>query len=129
MSETIVYVDRSDIKEGRLDELKTAIVALASFIEEHNPRILEYGIFIEEETGRMTVVGIHPDAEALERHLEIGREEFRKVSDLIDLRSIEVFGEPSQEVMQLLREKANMLGANGTVAVHQATEGFTRLPR
>ena len=60
VSETIVYVDRSDIKEGRLDELKTAIVALASFIQEHNPRILEYGIFIEEETGRMTVSGSIP---------------------------------------------------------------------
>jgi hypothetical protein len=123
----IVYVDRSDIREGRLEELTAAIESLASFIEQHNPRILDYRIFIDAEAGRMMVVAVHPDAEAMELHLEVGKEEFRKVGDLIELRSIDVFGRPSETVMQQLREKAAMLGEHGTVNVYEPSAGFTRL--
>jgi hypothetical protein len=126
-SELIVYIDRSNIRDGRLEEVKTAIEHLVEFVNEHNPRIIDYRFFVEEKGGRLTLVAVHPDSAALEFHMDVGNEEFRKLAPMIALRSIEVFGRPSERVMNQLQEKADMLGENGTVSVHEHFTGFTRI--
>lgn len=126
MSEAIVYIDRSDVRDGKLEDVRTAVKALVAFVEEHNPRIIDYRFFIDEDAGRMTLVAIHPDPAALEFHLDVGAEEFRKMTDLIELRSIEVFGSPGERVMEQLAQKAEMLGEGDTVMVHASATGFTR---
>jgi hypothetical protein len=129
MSEPIVYIDRSDVREGKLEEVKAAIKGLVAFVEEHNQRIIDYRFFIDDAADRMTLVAIHPDPAALEFHLDVGAAEFRKMTDLIELRSIEVFGTPGERVMEQLRQKAEMLGEGGSVTVHAASTGFTRSGR
>ena len=76
----------------------------------------------------MSVVAVHPGPSSLERHLRIGDPEFRKFADLLDLRSIDVFGDPSEVVRERLEQKAQMLGENGRVVVHELHAGFARLP-
>ena len=38
----------------------------------HEPQLISYGVFINEEAARMTVVAVHPDSASLEFHMEIG---------------------------------------------------------
>jgi hypothetical protein len=128
VSDAIVYIDRSDIRDGKVEDVKTAIKALVEFIDAHNPKLIDYRFFIDDATGRMILVATHPDSTALEFHMEVGGPEFRKLSGLITLRSIEVFGRPSNRAMQQLHEKAEMLGEDGSVSVHEQFAGFTRLP-
>ena len=128
MSRAIVYVDRSDIRDGRVEDVRAAVDGLVAFVEEHNRRILDYRFFIDDDAGRMTLVAVHPDAAALELHLEVGAERFRTMAELIHLRSIEVFGDPGDTVMEHLRQKAGMLGEGVSVTVHRSSSGFTRLP-
>jgi hypothetical protein len=126
-SELIIYIDRSVIQPGGLDELKAGISALVEFIKEREPQLLAYGFYFDEETERMTVVAIHPNAASLERHLAIGRSEFRKLAHLIDLQCIEVYGRPSKAVMKELRQKVRDLGDHGEVRVHSLDQGFERV--
>lgn len=126
MSDPIVYIDRSMIREGRLDDLKDAVDALVKFIDAREPQLLYYGFFINEEASRMTVVAVHPDSASLELHMEVGASAFRGFVDLIELDSIEVYGEPSDEVVERLREKAQALGETGGVAVRSWHAGFAR---
>jgi quinol monooxygenase YgiN len=126
MAEPIVYIDRSQIRPGQLDNLKSALKVLAEFVHEHNPKILDYRIFIDEAASTMVVVGVHPDAAALEFHIEVGREAFRKVGPMISLRSIEVFGRVGSRLAQQLRDKADMLGEGAAVAIHESFAGFSR---
>lgn len=125
MTEPIVYIDTSAIREGKLGAAKSAAAGLAGFIEANNPHILSYRFFIDEEAGRMNVVAVHPDAEALEFHMDVGDAEFRKFADLLDLESITVYGNVNETVLQRLERKAEMLG-RGTVAVHSSHAGFSR---
>jgi hypothetical protein len=125
MSQPIVYVDTSRVREGQLDRLKAAMEHLAAFVETNMPRLLSYGFFLSEDQSRMTVVAVHPDSESLEFHLDTGAAEFRKFASLLELSSIEVYGQVSDTAVERLHQKARMLGT-GTVAVNEFHAGFAR---
>jgi hypothetical protein len=128
MSEHIVYIDRSEILDGKLKELKEGIDELVEFVGAREPRLISYGFFINEEDARMTVVAIHPDSASLEFHMEIAGPAFRKLARFIRLMTIEVYGRPSDKALKQLRQKAEMLGEDGSVVVQQPQAGFARFP-
>jgi hypothetical protein len=123
----IVYIDRSDIREGREEDLKAGIRRLVEVIELNEPQLISYSFHFDEEASQMTVVAIHPDSTSLELHLAIGRTEFRKLADMVTLRQIEVYGSISENAMTLLEQKATLLGGTG-VTVHQRFAGFDHPP-
>jgi hypothetical protein len=125
MTQPIVYIDISAIREGKLGELEVAMKDLAAFVEANVPQLISYGFFLDEDRTQMTVVAVHPDSASLEFHMDVGGAEFRKFGDLIDLSRIEVYGRVSDAVLERLHQKARMLG-RGTVAVHEFYAGFAR---
>lgn len=125
MGQQIVYVDVSEIREGKHEELEAAMEHLSGFVEAHMPRVASYGFFLDENRRTMTVVAIHPNSESLEFHMDEGNEEFRKFRDFIDLVRIDVYGDVSDGIRERLDRKARMLG-RGTVTVHTRHAGFTR---
>ena len=125
MGQPIVYIDRSDIHPGAFTALRTAVAALVAFVQEREPQLLAYGFHIDEDASTMAVVAVHPDAASLELHLRVGGPEFRKVGEFITLRAIEVYGEPGEEIIGLLHEKARVLGG-ASVSIHPQTVGFAR---
>lgn len=128
MSEPIVYIDRSRIRPGKLAEVKRKVMELVGFIDERERQLLFYGFYIDDETSRMTVIAVHPDAASVETHMDVGGEAFRDFADLIDMEGIEVYGEPSERMLELLKSKARDLGEQGSVSVGTLHAGFTRLP-
>ena len=92
MPDPIVYIDRSRIVDGKVDQLKRGIHALVEFVQRREPRLLSYNFFLDEEHLRMTVIAIHPDSASLEFHMEIAGPEFRKLKELVELTEIEVYG-------------------------------------
>lgn len=125
MTQPIVYIDTSAIREGKLEELELAMKRLAAFVEANVPQLISYGFFLDGDRTQMTVVAVHPDSASLEFHMDVGGAEFRKFADLIDLSRIEVYGDVSEAVQERLHRKARMLGT-GTVAVHEFCAGFAR---
>jgi len=126
-ADVIVYLDHSDIHPGRLDELREGIRDLVHFIEGREPRLIAYGFHLDEVAGRMTVTAVHPDTASLELHLEVGREAFRALGEMITLRQIEVYGSISDQARDMLEQKAKMLGGSG-VTVTERFAGFARAP-
>jgi hypothetical protein len=126
MSTSLVYVDTSDVREGKRDELEAAIPELAEFIEANVPEVLAYAVYLSDDGREMTVVHVHAESASLESHLQTGGPVFRKFADLLTLKSIRVYGEPSERSRQLLREKAAVLGP-ADVTVLPAKAGFSRL--
>lgn len=125
MSEPIFYVDRSQIREGKLAELKAAMKELAAFVEANEPRLISYNFFLDEAAGLMTVVAVHPDCASMEFHMQVAGPAFRRFTDLISLTTIEVYGRVSDTLLNELRRKAQTLG-NGTVIAHALHAGFAR---
>jgi quinol monooxygenase YgiN len=71
MSEPIVYIDTSEIREGKLEELKTAINELVKFVEANEPRLIGYNVYLKEAGTRMTVIHVHPNSASLELHMKV----------------------------------------------------------
>jgi len=123
----IIYVDRSDVHRDRWDELKAAIRSLVAFVDAHQPQMATYGFYLDEDADRMTVVSVHPNSASLERHVDIGGPEFKKLGPFLTLREIEVFGHLSARATELVNHKADALGREGTVRFHEQFAGFARL--
>jgi hypothetical protein len=126
MAEAIVYIDRSEIRPESVEAVRRGVTSLVAFIRAREPQLISYAFYIDEAASSMSVVAVHPDSASLELHLSIGGAEFRKLAGFIDLRLIEVFGSPSDAVLDQLREKARMLGENARVVVHRPHAGFAR---
>jgi hypothetical protein len=122
--DVVVYVDHSDIDLTRLDELKAGIRNLVAFIKAQEPRLIAYGFHLDEDAGRMTVTAVHPDSASLELHMDVGREEFRKLGAIVTLKEVEVYGSISERAREMLEQKTEMLGGNVTVT--ERFSGFAR---
>lgn len=125
MSEPIIYIDSSEIREGMFEKLKTAMNELVGFVKANEPRIIAYNVYLTGDGTRMTVVHVHPDSASLEFHMKVAGPAFPKLVEFIKLLTIDVYGEPGDGLVEQLRRKAQMLG-NGTVQVHGLHAGFAR---
>ena len=126
MSDLILYVDTSDVREGALEELKPAIRELVEFVEMHEPRLIAYNAYLSNDGTELTVVSVHPDSASLEHHMTVAGPLFRRFVELVTLSSIHIYGEPSEKVLRQSHEKAQLLG-RGAVTVESVFAGFTRL--
>lgn len=125
-ADVVIYVDHSDVDLSRIDELRRGIRQVVSFIEAREPQLIAYGFHLDESRGRMVVIAVHPDSASLELHLELGREAFRMLGDLITLTGIEVYGSIDEQARVLLEQKVRMLGAGDVVEIERFA-GFARV--
>ena len=126
MSASLVYVDVSEVREDAREEIGSAIDELAEFIEANVRGILSYNVHLSEDNSEMTVVHVHAGPESLDEHLEVGGPAFRKFTDLLRLKSLRIYGEPSEAAVRQAWEKARMLGCDDVV-IERPRAGFSRL--
>lgn len=126
MSDFVVYLDTSEVRPGKLGELKPAMQDLARFVEVNEPRIIAYDVYFSADGTRMSVLHIHTDLPSLEFHLKVAGPQFPPIAPLVQLRTIEIFGAVNEELVKLLEAKTQLLG--GTVIIHDLHAGFARVP-
>lgn len=125
MTDPIVFVDTSEIREGKLEELRRAVAELAEFVDANETETISYQVFFSDDDRQMTVLQVHPDSASMERHMEVAGPVFAKFADLLVLRTIDIYGSPSEKVVEQLRRKAELLGT-ASVTVHERQAGFAR---
>lgn len=125
MSGSLIIIDISEVREGRLEDLKTAMEKLAAFAEENEPRRVAYRVYLSEDESRVTVIQVHADAASAEFHMSVGGPAFPGFADLVRMVELNIYGRPGPDLVDKLQQKARMLGP-ATVAVHTLSAGFTR---
>jgi len=126
MSEPLISLDTSLIRDGRLDELKEAVTELVEFVSSNEPRPIAYEVYFDETGSRMTVLQVHPDSASMEYHMTVAGPAFAGFAELVTLSTLDVYGKPSEALLELLRRKVQMLG-DATVIVHDLQAGFARI--
>jgi hypothetical protein len=126
MSQPIIYVDTSEVRPGRFEELKAAMDDLARFVQTNEPQLLAYNVYFTEDGTRMSVVHINPDSASLELHLKVAGPKFPPIAEFIRMQSIDLYGRPADALVETLRQKAQMLGTD-VVRIHDPHAGFVRL--
>lgn len=125
MREPLIVLDTSEIREGKREELERGIAELAAFVESNETDPISYQVFFGDDGRVMTVLQVHPDSASMERHMELAGPVFAKFAHLVVLRAIDIYGSPSEKVVEQLRRKAELLGT-ATVTVHARRAGFAR---
>jgi quinol monooxygenase YgiN len=121
----IVVVDTSEVLEGRLEDVKAAFHELVQFVEANEPDAIGYWMYLNEDGSSMTIVQVHPDSASMEFHMKVAGPAFAKLKAMLRLRSMDVYGQPSEELLAQLQQKARMLG-DASVTVHELHRGFSR---
>jgi hypothetical protein len=121
----LVAIDSSEIREGKIDELKTGLTELVEFVEANEAEPIAYSIYIDESGSRMTVIQIHPSSESMELHMRLAAPIFQKFTELVVLSRIDFYGTPSDALLEQMRQKAELLG-NARVVVNELHAGFAR---
>lgn len=127
MADSIVYIDRSVVRDGKLEELKPAMGKLVEFVEANEPEILAYHVYFSADGARMTVMHMHADQDSLEFHMQVAGPKFPPIGEFIDLETIDVYGHITESLIQRLGDKASELGS-GRVSVHELHRGVHRVP-
>ena len=113
MNEPILYVDRSSIGAGNLEEVKVLQKELASFIEANEPQLISYGIFISEDGSHMAVTAVHPDSASLLFHMEVGGPIFRKFQGLITLETALTSSSNKDELQDMINRGVGVVAGAG----------------
>jgi quinol monooxygenase YgiN len=125
MSDLIVCIDWSEVREGKLEELRVAMKELVQFVDANERRPLAYDVYFSGDGTRMTVLQVHPDPASMEHHMRVAAGAFAKVKDLLSLSAIDMYGAPSETLLGQMRQKAQLLGG-ATLTVHDLHAGFNR---
>jgi hypothetical protein len=104
-----IFIATNRLKAGRLDLERDRVPGLVEFIEANEPRLIAFNEYVNEAGDEVTVVQVHPDAESVEAHLGIVGERAREAyaQTLDATMRIQVFGRPTQAILDTLRQQAS----------------------
>lgn len=129
MSQPFIWIGIHKIREGKAEELKRLLKEFPDFIEENEPRLLAFNLYLDEEENKVAVVQIHPDADSFEFHMKVAGEHISQSYDFFEeTLSTQIYGTPSERVLEMVEQFRQDAGQKETLSVlPQHISGFTRL--
>ena len=129
ISAPFIFIATNKLREGKLAAERDRAADLASFIEANEPQVLAFNEYVNDDGTEVGVVQIHPNAASMECHMDVVAERAARAyaETLEGTTSIQVYGEPSEAVLEMLRRQA---GAGVPMTVkRQHLGGFARVQR
>jgi hypothetical protein len=126
MSGPFIFIATNRLKEGKLEDERRRVPDLCDFIKTNEPRMIAFNEYASEDGSQVGVVQVHPDAESMEFHMEtVAERAARAYAETLEATtSIQVFGAPSDAVLEMLSRQA---GAGVPLTVKRYhLGGFTR---
>ena len=102
MSAPFIVKSVSSIHPGKADAYQPGVADFCKLVEEREPRLLGFHIYVSEDRTKEVVVQIHPDAESMQHHLEVMGEKVRETFAFTEFESLEICGEPNEELKEWL---------------------------
>ena len=122
-----VHLHRHQPAQGRQIRCRTAAGAGAgAFVEAHEPRLIAFNEYVNEDHSQVSVVQFHPDAASMEFHMGVVGDHARQAyaQTLETTTGIQVFGTPTGNILRMLQQQA---GSGVPLSIHPLhLGGFTR---
>lgn len=108
MSGPFIFIATNRLKPGKLDEERARVPGLVDFIEANEPRLIAFNEYVNEEGTEVAVVQVHRDADSMALLMEVVAERAATAyAETVDATTnIQVFGTPSNAVVEVLRRQA-----------------------
>jgi biotin carboxylase len=126
MSGPFIFIATNRLKQDKLEEERKRVPGLCDFIEANEPQLIAFNEYVNEEGTEVGVVQVHPDADSMAFHMNVVREQAQRAyAETLDATtSVQVYGTPSDTVLEMLRQQA---GSGVSLSVKRYhLGGFTR---
>ena len=126
MSGPFIFIATNRLKPGKLADERNRVPGLVDFVEANEPRVIAFNEYVNESGTEVAVVQVHPDADSMAFHMKVVAERAASAyaETVAATTSIQVFGAPSNAVLELLRRQAGTGVALSVKPDHLG--GFTR---
>jgi quinol monooxygenase YgiN len=127
MSEPLIFIGTHRLKQGKREAYEQHVADFVRFIDEQEPQLQLFTFFLDEDAEHVSVVQVHPNAESMGRHMQVAHQHIGDsyTDYLEETVSIQVFGEPTEPVLAMMRKLA---GDGVPVSIQRPFAGFDRLP-
>jgi len=108
MSGPFIFIATNRLKPGKLDDERARVPGLVDFIQANEPRLIAFNEYANEEGTEVAVVQVHPDADSMAFHMQVVADRAASAyAETVDATTgIQVFGTPSNAVVEMLRRQA-----------------------
>ena len=103
MNGQIVFISRSRVKDGKLDQLKEFLRRGTPELETDKPRTIAFLPYLNEEGTELAIVHVFHDAAAFDAHLEGAGERSEAAYEFIDTAAIEIYGPATEGTLEMMR--------------------------
>ena len=126
MSEPIVFISHFRVKEGKLDAYTKLQRDTATLLLAEKPRTLVYLAYVTDNGEQVTILHGFADAESMDLHVQGVWERAKAAFELLQPDGWEIYGKPSEAVVDQMREAAAKFGVSLTLQPEYVA-GFLRL--
>jgi len=107
-----IFIATNRLKPGKLAAERERVPGLSDFIEANEPRILAFNEYANDDGTEVGVVQVHPDMDSFSYHMDVVRERATQAyAETLDgTTSIQVFGTPTEAILEMLRNSAEGAG-------------------
>ncbi len=111
MSEHLIFVGTYAIPEGSFDVFNAANQDMGAFVQAHEPRMISWHTYVNDEHTEATTIMVHPDSASLEYHLQVAGSRVRAGTQMVRTKRIELYGKASEALLTQLRRLSELSGA------------------
>jgi len=115
MTQPIVFISHSAIRDGRVEAFRDFIRRGAPELEADKPGTVAFLAYLDDAGSEASIVHVFPNADAMSAHLEGVRERSEEADAFIRTTAYEIYGSPDPPVVQMMRVFAERSGVPLTV--------------
>jgi quinol monooxygenase YgiN len=115
MAEAVAFVSHFRVKPGRIEDFRPVARAAMERLEAEKPQTLVFLGFVDDDRGTVSWMHVFADQAALDLHVEGSDERARTIADLVEPVGWEIYGRPSEQVLETFRQLATSTGAGLTI--------------
>jgi hypothetical protein len=125
VSGPIVFISHNRIKPGKVEGLRGYAPTITDVIDHEKLGTVAFLTYIDDEGTEAHIVHVFPDAASMASHLEGLDDRASAAFEFIETTGYEIYGSPSQDVLEMMQGFANTLGVPLDVRPHHLA-GYIR---
>lgn len=125
MADPIVFISHFRVLDGKADALREMFARVIRQLEAGKPRTTAQLGYLDETRGRMTIVHVFRDAQVMAEHFRGSAERSASAYELFTPDGWEIYGRPSQAILDQMRDEAAAAGVS-LVVDPEYVGGFLR---
>lgn len=110
MFDPIVFISSHRIKEGKLEGFKEHYRQGTELLKEEKPGTVAFLSYVDEDGDEVRIIHVFPDQQAMDVHMEGVAERSEGAYEFLEPQAFEIYGQPSEGVMEMMRQSAEMRG-------------------